>query len=122
MDVTGAGESANRLEEGQLVGEVLPRGRLPMSVMFHLANNEFQARSTLAEILCAGGAWTVASLVQINFRVPADIGATGDSVPILLIIGSRWTVSQVTFFFFCDRRIENMSQSQSGPRCSRVRA
>jgi uncharacterized protein (TIGR03437 family) len=68
-----------------------------VSVFFDLANNEFQVRSKLAEVLYAGGvSGSVAGLLQVRVRVPADAVATGDAVPFLFIIGSHWTVHQVT--------------------------
>jgi uncharacterized protein (TIGR03437 family) len=93
---TGGGESAAGVEDGQIIGEIVPRTRLPVSVFFDLTTNEFQVPSKAAEVLYSGGApGSVAGLLQINIRVPANAVAKGDSVPFLLIIGPHWTVYQV---------------------------
>ena len=48
------------------------------------------------EVLYAGGvSGSVAGLLQVNVRVPANAVAAG-SVPFVLIIGSHWTVYQAT--------------------------
>ena len=47
-------------------------------------------------LLYAGGSpGSVAGLLQMNVRVPANAGA-GERAPFVLIIGSHWTVYQVT--------------------------
>ena len=48
-------------------------------------------------MLYAGGSTgSVAGLLQVNVRVPANATVTGDKVPFALIIGSQWTTYQVT--------------------------
>jgi uncharacterized protein (TIGR03437 family) len=94
---TGGAETAPGVEDGQIVAEIQPRTTLPVWAFFDLATNEFQVVSKAANILYAGGVpGSVAGLLQINFQVPADALATGDRVPFLLIIGSHWTVYQVS--------------------------
>ena len=93
---TGGAETAPGVMDGQILGGTLPRASLPVSVMFDLTTNEFQAPSKPAEVLYAGGVkGSVAGLLQVNLRVPANIVRTGDAVAFLLIIGSQWTM-QVT--------------------------
>jgi uncharacterized protein (TIGR03437 family) len=94
---TGGGEAAPGIAEGQIVRDALPRTSLPVSVFFDLGNNEHQVRAKQGEVLYAGGvAGSVAGLLQINVRVPADAVDTGNAVPFALFIGSHWTVYQVT--------------------------
>lgn len=94
---TGGGEAAPGVEDGQILSDVLPRTSLPVSVFFDLTNNEFQVPSKLGEVLYAGGvSGSVAGLLQLNVRVPANAVATGNAVPFILIIGSHWTVYQAT--------------------------
>jgi uncharacterized protein (TIGR03437 family) len=97
LSATGGGEAALGVEDGQILSDVLPQTSLPVSVWFDLANNEFQVTSKPAEVLYAGGqSGSVAGLLQLKVRVPANAVATGAAVPFLLIIGSHWTVHQVT--------------------------
>jgi uncharacterized protein (TIGR03437 family) len=94
---TGGGETATDVADGQIVGNVLPRTTLPVSAIFDLGSNEFQVSAKPGEVLYAGGvSGSVAGLLQLNVRVPANAVATGNRVPFLLIIGSHWTVHQVT--------------------------
>lgn len=94
---TGGGEAAPGVEDGQILSNVLPRTSLPVSVFFDLGNNEFQVPSKPGEVLYAGGAsGSVAGLLQVNVRVPANAVATGNAVPFVITIGSHWTVYQVT--------------------------
>jgi uncharacterized protein (TIGR03437 family) len=66
-------------------------------VFFDLGNNEHQVQAKRGEVLYAGGvAGSMAGLLQINVRVPADAVDTGNAVPFALFIGSHWTVYQVT--------------------------
>jgi uncharacterized protein (TIGR03437 family) len=94
---TGGGEAAPGIEDGQVLSDVLPELNLPVSVIFDLRNNEFQVSAKPGEVQYAGGvSGSVAGLLQVKVRVPADAVATGNQVPFLLIIGSHWTVHQVT--------------------------
>jgi uncharacterized protein (TIGR03437 family) len=94
---TGGGETAPGIADGQILGDLLPRTSLPVSVFFDLTDNEFPVPTKSAEVLYAGGvSGSVAGLLQINLRVPANAVATGDAVPFLLIVGSRWTLYQAT--------------------------
>jgi uncharacterized protein (TIGR03437 family) len=95
---TGEGQAAPGVEDGQILSDALPQTSLPVWVFFDLTTNEFQVPSKSAEVLYAGGvAGSVAGLLQINVRVPPDAVATGPTVPFMLIIGSHWTVYDVTF-------------------------
>jgi uncharacterized protein (TIGR03437 family) len=70
---------------------------LPVSVFFDLGSSDFPRQQKQAEVLYAGGApGSVAGLLQLNVRVPADAVDTGPEVPFALFIGSQWTVFQVT--------------------------
>ena len=94
---TGGGEAAPGVEDGQILSGVLPRTSLPVLAYFDLGNNEFQVPSKPGEVLYAGGvSGSVAGLLQVNVRVPANAVATGDAVPFVLLIGSHWTVYQIT--------------------------
>jgi uncharacterized protein (TIGR03437 family) len=94
---TGGAETAAGVDDGQLIKDVLPQTNLPVTVLFDLGTSEFPVPPKAAEILYAGGVrGAVAGLLQINFRVPAETVATGGRVPFILIIGSHWTVYQVS--------------------------
>ncbi len=94
---TGGGETAPDVVDGQLVSGNLPRTSVPVSVVFDVGlDDEFGNGPKLGEVLYAGGSpGSVAGLLQVNVRVPADAMA-GDRAPLALIIGSHWTVFQVT--------------------------
>jgi uncharacterized protein (TIGR03437 family) len=94
---TGGGESAAGIEAGQVLRDVLPRAGLPVLLLFDLGSNEFQVPSRTAEVLYAGGvSGSIAGLLQINARVPANVQQTGSAVPFMLIVGSRWSVYRAT--------------------------
>jgi uncharacterized protein (TIGR03437 family) len=94
---TGGGEADPGVVDGQIVSDILPRTRSRVSVFFDLGNNEHQVEAKQAEVLYAGGvSGSVAGLLQVNVRVPANAVDTGDAVPFVLIIGSHWTGYQVT--------------------------
>jgi uncharacterized protein (TIGR03437 family) len=94
---TGGGESAPGIADGQILGDLLPRASLPVSVFFDLTDNEFPVPTKSAEVLYVGGvSGAVVGLLQIKLRVPANAVATGDAVPFLLIVGSHWTLYQAT--------------------------
>jgi uncharacterized protein (TIGR03437 family) len=94
---TGGGEAAPGVVDGQLISDIRPATRLPVSVFFDLGNNEHEVRQRQGEVLYAGGVpGSVAGLLQVNVRVPADAVDTGPAVPFALFIGSHWTVFQVT--------------------------
>jgi uncharacterized protein (TIGR03437 family) len=90
---TGGGEAAPGVADGEIVSGVLPRTSLPVSVFFARGLYEEWGQS---EVLYAGGSpGSVAGLLQVNVRVPANAGA-GERVPFAFIVGSHWTVFQVT--------------------------
>jgi uncharacterized protein (TIGR03437 family) len=90
---TGGGEAAAGVVDGEIISDVLPRTSLPVSVFFARGLYEEWAQG---EVLHAGGSpGSVAGLLQLNVRVPLNSG-TGDKLPFALIIGSHWTVYQVT--------------------------
>jgi uncharacterized protein (TIGR03437 family) len=85
------------IADGQILGDVLPRTSLEVSLFFDLPDNEFPVSTKSAEVLYAGGvSGAAAGLLQIKVRVPANAVATGAAVPFLLIIGSHWTLYQTT--------------------------
>jgi uncharacterized protein (TIGR03437 family) len=94
---TGGGEAAPGVVDGQIVSGVPPRTSLPVSVFFDVDDSEFGVQSKAGEVLYAGGvSGSVAGLLQLNVRVPANAVDTGNAVPFALTIGSHWTVYQVT--------------------------
>ena len=94
---TGGAEMAPGVDDGQVVTDVLPRTSQPIWIFFDLGTSEFPVPPKAAEILYAGGVpGSVAGLLQINLRIPVDAVTTGGQVPFLLIIGSHWTVYQVS--------------------------
>lgn len=94
---TGGAEIAAGVDDGQIVGNVLPRTTLPVTVFFDLGTSESPLPPKAAEILYAGGVpGAVAGLLQINLRVPANAVVNGDHVPFLLIIGSHWALYEVS--------------------------
>jgi uncharacterized protein (TIGR03437 family) len=94
---TGGGEAAPGLVDGQLVSDIRPRTSLPVSVFFDLGNNDHEVQQKQGDVLYAGGVpGSVAGLLQVNVRVPADAVDTGPAVPFALFIGSQWTVFQAT--------------------------
>ena len=94
---TGGGEAAAGVEDGQILSSVLTLARLPVSVFFDLGNNEFPVPSKAGEVLYAGGvSGSVAGLLQVNVRVPANAVATGSAVPFVLVIGSHFAVYQTS--------------------------
>ena len=93
---TGGGEAASGIDDGQILSDVLPQTNLPVSVFFDLFGYEVPWATTKADVLYAGGvSGAVAGLLQINVRVPNTI-IVGKAVPFFLLIGSHWTVFQVT--------------------------
>jgi uncharacterized protein (TIGR03437 family) len=94
---TGGGEVAPGIVDGQILSDSLPRTISPVSVIFDLSNNEFPVSSKPGEVLYAGGvSGSATGLLQVKARVPANAVATGNAVPFLFIIGSHWTVHQIT--------------------------
>jgi uncharacterized protein (TIGR03437 family) len=90
---TGGGEAAAGVVDGEIVSGVLPRTSLPVSVFFSRGLYEEWGQG---EMLYAGGSpGSVAGLLQVNVRVPANAG-TGERVPFAFLIGSQWTVFQIT--------------------------
>jgi uncharacterized protein (TIGR03437 family) len=90
---TGGGEAASGVVDGEIVSGVLPRTSLPVSVFFARGLYEDWGQG---EVLYAGGSpGSVAGLLQVNVRVPANAGA-GEKVPFAFLIGSHWTVFQIT--------------------------
>ena len=96
---TGGGEAAAGVVDGQLVSGILPRTSLPVSVFFDIegANIDYGPLIKEGQVLYAGGSpGSVAGLLQLNVRVPASVERIGDAVPFAVIMGSHWTVYQVT--------------------------
>jgi len=97
---TGGGEAAPGIVDGQILSDVVPRTSLPVSALFYVGLQEgLGVAAKQGEVLYAGGvSGSVAGLLQVNVRVPPDrvAGVAGDAVPFLLIVGSHWTVFQVT--------------------------
>ena len=94
---TGGGEAAPGLADGQIIGGTLPMTSLPVSVFFDIGLGDDGPPALQAEVQYAGGSvGSVAGLLQVNVRVPADAKVTGDIVPFVLIIGSQWTAYQAT--------------------------
>jgi uncharacterized protein (TIGR03437 family) len=90
---TGGGEAAPGVEDGQIVLGVVPKTSLPVSVFFARGLYEEWAHG---EVLHAGGSsGSVAGLLQVDVQVPLNSGI-GDKLPFALVIGSHWTVYQVT--------------------------
>lgn len=93
---TGGGEAVAGIVDGQIVRDAVPRTNLPVSVVFDLGLADFGIASKQAEVLYAGGVpGSIAGLLQVNFRVPANESA-GNAMPITLFIGPHWTVFEVT--------------------------
>ena len=94
---TGGGEAAAGVLDGQLVGSALPMTSLPVSVFFDIGLGDEGPPAKQGEVLYAGGSpGSVAGLLQVNVRVPANATVAGDKVPFALIVGSQWTVYQAT--------------------------
>lgn len=94
---TGGGEAAPGVVDGQLVGSALPRTSLPVAVYFDIDLGDDGPSANPGEVLYGGGSpGSVAGLLQVNVRVPANATVAGDKVPFALIIGSQWTVYQAT--------------------------
>jgi len=94
---TGGGESAAGVVDGQIVDGTLPTTSLPVSVVFDIGLGEDGPPPKQGEVLYAGGsAGSVAGLLQVNLRVPANTTVVGDKVPFALIIGSQWTAYGAT--------------------------
>jgi uncharacterized protein (TIGR03437 family) len=93
---TGGGEVAASVADGQILSNVLPKTSLPVSAIFDIDNlDDYKPKP--GEVLYAGGvSGSVAGLLQVNVRVPANAVATGNAVPFELTIGSHWTAFQVT--------------------------
>lgn len=96
---TGGGETAAGLIDGQIVGDVVPRAALPVSVFFDAGlptDSDYEIPPKKGEVLYAGGSrGSIAGLLQINVRVPAD-AAPGSAAPLALVIGSEWVLRQAT--------------------------
>jgi uncharacterized protein (TIGR03437 family) len=94
---TGGGEAAPGVVDGQLVNGTLPTANLLVSVFFDIGLGEDGPPAKQGEVLYAGGsAMSVAGLLQVNVRVPANTTVVGDSVPFALVIGSQWTAYEAT--------------------------
>ncbi|MBX9602907.1 MAG: hypothetical protein K2X35_18025 [Bryobacteraceae bacterium] len=90
---TGGGEADPGLVDGEIVSGVVPRASLPVSAFFARGLTGDWGQG---EVLYAGSSpGSVAGLLQVNVRVPANAGA-GERVYFALIIGSHWTVFQTT--------------------------
>ena len=94
---TGGGETAPGVVDGQLVDSTLPKTNLPVLVFFDIGLGEDGPPAKRGEVLYAGGAsGSVAGLLQVNVRVPANATVVGDKVPFALLIGSQWTAYEAT--------------------------
>jgi uncharacterized protein (TIGR03437 family) len=93
---TGGGEAAPGILDGQILDGVVPRTSLPVAAFFDIDYaDEYQPKQ--GDVLYAGGSsGSVAGLLQVNVRMPANAVATGDAVPFGLRIGSHWTEHPVT--------------------------
>jgi uncharacterized protein (TIGR03437 family) len=96
--LTGGGELAAGVSDGEILTDPpSTRAELPIWIYFDLTNNEFQVPSKAAQVIYAGDVpGSVAGLMQVKFRVPADAVATGGKVPFVFIVGEHWTLDQVT--------------------------
>lgn len=94
---TGGGEADPGVVDGQIVAGAPPTTSLPVSVFFDIGLGEDGPPAKPGEVLYAGGsAGSVAGLLQVNVRVPANTTVVGDEVPFALIIGSQWTAYEAT--------------------------
>jgi uncharacterized protein (TIGR03437 family) len=96
---TGGGETAPGLSDGRIVTAILPRTKLPVSAYFNIGRSgeEGEIAPSKGEVLYAGGVpGSLAGLLQVNIRVPANSGITGDAVQFALVIGEQWNAFQVT--------------------------
>ena len=88
---TGGGEAAAGVADGQIVDGALPVTTLPVSVFFDIGLGDSGSPAKLGDVLYAGGsAGSIAGLLQVNVRVPAETAVAGDKVPFALLIGSQW--------------------------------
>jgi uncharacterized protein (TIGR03437 family) len=84
---TGEGQTNPPGVDGQVAADVLPKPRLPVTVLLGGVN---------AQVLYAGAApGLVAGLVQVNVRVPTNV-TSGNAVPVLLRVGNFESPAQVT--------------------------
>jgi uncharacterized protein (TIGR03437 family) len=84
---TGEGQTNPSGVDGKVATDVFPKPLLPVSV---------RIGGTPAEILYAGAApGLVAGVLQVNARIPAELGTTG-AVPISLTVGTATSPSGVT--------------------------
>ncbi len=79
---TGEGLTDPSGVEGQILGEVLPRPRAPVSATF----SDDDTYSLRGEVLHAGGAPGFAGLFQVKVRVPGELPV--GNVPLYLSVGS----------------------------------
>ena len=92
---TGGGEAAAGVAEGQIVGDILPRTSLPVSVSFDIGDEELTPKQ--GEVLYAGGSrGSVVGLLQVNVRVPANAVVAYGMANFALTIGSQWEAFQVS--------------------------
>jgi uncharacterized protein (TIGR03437 family) len=84
---TGEGQTNPDGVDGRVTAEIVPKPRLPVSL--HIGGMP-------AEILYVGAApGLLAGVLQVNARVPAELGTTG-AVPISLSVGTATSPSGVT--------------------------
>jgi uncharacterized protein (TIGR03437 family) len=91
---TGGGEAAAGVVDGQILSGVPTSTSLPVSVFFgyYDPDNDTTAYEP-GEVLYAGGSsGSVAGLLQVNVRLPANGMSRGDTVPLVLRVGSHWTL------------------------------
>ncbi len=91
---TGGGERDPAVADGQIIGDVLPRTSLPISVWFD--NGPEFDYFAYGEVLYAGGSpGSFAGLLQLNVRVPPDALA-GNAVAFGLAIGNSRAAGSLT--------------------------
>jgi uncharacterized protein (TIGR03437 family) len=82
---TGGGEAAPGVVDGEIVSGLQSRTSLPVSAFF--ARGLYEDWEQGAVLYSGGSPGSVAGLLQVNVRVPANAGV-GQSVPFAFIIGS----------------------------------
>jgi uncharacterized protein (TIGR03437 family) len=92
--ITGAGMTDPMVADGVILGDVLPKPLLPVSILFDDPTE--QGTISPAEVLSAGGvSQSVAGLFQVKLRVPTWVGGV-NAVSIYLQIGSEFAQTGVT--------------------------
>jgi uncharacterized protein (TIGR03437 family) len=85
--MTGGGEMAAGVADGQILDSVIPRTRLPMSAAFNVGHEGWAEAQ--GEVLYAGGVpGSIAGLMQVNLRTPTR-ALRGPTIEFGLCIGSH---------------------------------